>query len=356
MHLFKRRGPRGFTLVELLVVVAIIAVLIGLLLPAIQKVREAANRVRCQSNMRQLGIACHNHQDVKGQMPPMYGYMGNTSTNYHALGTLFYHILPWVEQQPLYEAGLRTGGTYLYYSGDSGNTGNPYQNISIQPVKLYACPSDPSMPPSTLVPPGYSSYIGGFACTSYAANYQVFGVPMSDGSVAATTTYGCTIANAQGSAKVPDTMPDGTSQTILFGEHYALCSASAMTPAYATRLAPYAPWPNAPYMGANLWSAPGVSQPGDWWPYHMTTPMFAAWEVGPGIVPSGTTTEDSRFQWQPAPFSGNCDPGRASTGHSAGMNACMGDASVRVIGNNVSSTTWWAACTPQAKDVLGPDW
>ncbi|MFO0881323.1 MAG: DUF1559 domain-containing protein [Gemmataceae bacterium] len=137
---------RGFTLIELLVVIAIIAILIGLLLPAVQKVREAAARMQCSNNLKQIGIAFHNHENTLGYMPP-YDYDFNPAPAGNTLGpqiqghTPFMHLLPYMEQENI------TKSMNLQLSVIDPRNWPP--NWGTQPaasasVKNYLCPSAPS--------------------------------------------------------------------------------------------------------------------------------------------------------------------------------------------------------------------
>src|SRR5437660_888556 len=125
---------RGFTLIELLVVIAIIAVLIGLLVPAIQKVREAASRMRCANNLKNLGLAVHHYHGDHGKFPPgAVGPVGPSFPQYaglknHALGT---YLLPYLEQQALASR----------YRWDVSWFDPPNQPVVNTQLKIWQCPS-----------------------------------------------------------------------------------------------------------------------------------------------------------------------------------------------------------------------
>ncbi len=303
----------GFTLIELLIVIAIIAVLIGLLVPAVQRVRESANRIQCVNNLKQIGLAAQLYHDDHKHLPPGIGYTPLATSG--VWGQNFFHLLPYLEQGNLYRSALgpvqlSSGPVTIYFPGNN--------NVYKQPVPILLCPSDPSAGPGGIVTAMGDSW--GACC--YAANSQVFAHPLS---------------KPQGKTRMT-AFKDGTSNTILYAEKYARCTSTSM-----------------PLDGGNLWAycanhlfdlPPPMNQP--------HKPFHASFAIPGYLGNPNAGGPASRFQVQPT--AGNCDPTRASTAHASGMSVCLADGSVRTLAPSMSRVTWWAAVTPSGAELLGSDW
>jgi prepilin-type N-terminal cleavage/methylation domain-containing protein len=319
---------RGFTLIELLVVIAIIAVLIGLLLPAVQKVREAANRIKCANNLKQLGLAAHHFHDLNDHFPPGIGYYPPASG---AFGTYFFHLLPYLEQDNLYRAALGSvpfpppaGPTAVFYPGNN--------NVYSQRVAVFLCPSEPNVGSDGVVlVDGFS-----FGASCYGPNAMVSAENTF-------STYPPITISPQGKTRIAD-IRDGLSNTILHAEKYARCSNTYMAPAFQDGGTAWA-YCTAP---AFPWQPPPMTLPGKAFQAGFCLPAQASRGAPDAIGPG------SKFQLQPTP--GNCDPTRAATAHSGGMLVGLADGSIRTLAPSMSGDTWWAAVTPSGGEVLGSDW
>jgi hypothetical protein len=178
MRVSPKKKQAGFALVELLVVLGLLMFLAGLLLPAVQKVREAADRARCTNNLKQICLAMHNCSDTYlGNLP---GVVGTFPKNQKTYGTIHFHLLPFLEQAELYN---RAKGAVWRMGAWS------------QPVELFLCPSDETAPAN-------HQYKRWLATCNYVANWAAFG------------------ANG---ARFPASFTDGTSNTIVFAERYQIC-------------------------------------------------------------------------------------------------------------------------------------
>jgi len=326
------RCRSAFTLIELLVVIAIIAVLIGLLLPAVQKVREAAARTQCQNNLKQLGLAVHNYEGIYGMLPP--GIVNTSSTNnLHRLMEEYrftpgsggysrqgFHtiILPFIEQGNVLT--IAGGGNYNFRLNWNDPVNQPVAAVRI---KIYECPSvggshtvHPSALPMTWVdaskPPATSDYWVITRGNNNSAVWEALGMTYpGDELVRAVLTHNAPTAMLA--------ISDGLSNTLMLGESGAR----------------HQGWSGAPPRIYNdgsttAWGVRGA------WASESNNIVNAGTRgpVTPGVAPAGKVTTAAHVPTAVAVNAWN--QGELYSFHNGIVNVCFGDGSVRALRDTIS--------------------
>ncbi len=349
--MLSRRASResfGFTLIELLVVIAIIAVLIALLLPAVQAAREAARRVQCTSNMKQIGVALHNYVSANGVFPPGYVTTINQSVvdacNQDAenqsgvdLGTGWAWgsmILPYLEQQPLY-ASINFNLSVAYHANDT---------CSLTALSVYLCPSDPGPsvvpvfadPPDPANPGSYTAshivdtlsrgnYVGMYGIGEVCAQSSSLDSPNNNGAGPMGTHAGIFYRNSRVSFA---DVTDGTSNTIAVGERSHNLS-------YVTWVA----------RSINGWL--GKTSPIEGGTDQFNPSPEECWTqiLGPAGLEDGPRTINNPEAHVEDYWSR----------HPGGANMLFGDGSVRFLKSSISPIPWRALATRNFSEVISSD-
>ena len=305
------RDRRGFTLIELLVVIAIIAILIGLLLPAVQKVREAAARMKCSNNLKQWTLAMHSYHDANGQLP--MGCQNNPRQ------TWVMYLWPYVEQTALANMVAPVSQQQFYLP--NATIGNTLNGACGAYVSTYYCPSDNGS--DLNAPDAYYQRRRG----NYAVNWGATGMDTTPapGQQAPFGEINGNRATPQKTNLVQ--IKDGTSNTLMMSEVLMAKSSDD-----------------------NDWRGDIQNDDGEFKFMTITTPNSTA----PDVIYSGWF-QPSTDPLTPA-VAGSPEYYAARSRHIGGVNASLCDGSIRFCRNTISQVTWQAAGTIQGGEVLGSDW
>ncbi len=302
----------GFTLVELLVVIAIIGVLVGLLLPAVQAAREAARRMQCSNNLKQMGLGLHNFHDTRNRLPSgSYWPLGSGGDRNGTEATWITHLLPFVEQENLFKTGDFTRGF------GNGSATHPNTRITSTFLPLFKCPSDVDVELSA-----WGASVA-WARGNYAANNGIG--PMTEVTAPVLTRpQGVFMMNSQN--RLTD-IKDGTTNTVMVSE---------------------------------LLKSPGAAD----WRGVMHYPEGALYHHNQ--TPNSPVPDEFRRNMcltiprAPCiPTTTSFSPKRitltARSNHTGGVNVLLGDGSVHFVSNNINLSTWRALSSPSLGEVLGSD-
>jgi prepilin-type N-terminal cleavage/methylation domain-containing protein/prepilin-type processing-associated H-X9-DG protein len=328
----------GFTLIELLVVIAIIAILIGLLLPAVQKVREAAARMKCQNNLKQIGLAMHNFEGAYGAYPEGLSFQNQASATCPSGGRSYwtYKLLPYLEQS---QVATLINPACKYNTADA-NTAVAWRTT----ISVYQCPSDTFASATAWDSVGYtrSNYAACFSPHGFTLEPEVSGLCLSNAGMddasrksttnpsvlttsPLTTKPGRAMFNAFGMTRRVASVTDGLSNTVAFSEAISGLTSSDLRGTW---------WVDQGVMYSH-YATPNSPQADNW---HHPLASSGKQKLPPLVTYSPT--------WPSLMHA-------ARSYHTGGVNATMGDGSVRFVSDNISSGTWTSLATMNGGDIPG---